>query len=221
MHEAEIPWRHIVISGWILDPDRKKMSKSKGTVVTPEQLLDEYSPDAVRYWAARARLGADTTFDAKVFKVGRRLCTKVFNASRFSFMQLDRVGASEQLLPLDEIQEPLDRAFVERLRDTVAHATRSLESFEYAGALQITEEVFWEFCDDYLELVKVRSYADEDGPARRSALATLQLALRTFLRLFAPFIPFVTEEVWSWRFACEGDARYPERSSFPRSRSLR
>lgn len=201
MHEDAIPWRHIVISGWILDPDRKKMSKSKGNVVTPEQLLDEYSPDAVRYWAARARLGADTTFDAKVFKVGRRLCTKVFNASRFSFMQLDRVGASEQLLPLDHIREPLDRAFVGRLRDTLAHATRLLEKFEYAGALQITEEVFWEFCDDYLELVKIRSYQEEDTPGRRSAAATLQLALSTFLRLFAPFLPFVTEEVWSWRLA--------------------
>jgi len=207
MHEREIPWRHVVISGWILDPDRKKMSKAKGNVVTPEQSLDEYSSDAVRYWAARARLGTDTTFDPKVFKVGRRLCTKLFNASRFSFMQLDRVGAAEELLPLDQIGQSLDRALVERLRSTVARATEALEGFEYASALQATEELFWEFCDDYLELVKVRSYQEEDTPGRRSAAATLQLALHTFLKLFAPFLPFVTEEVWSWRLAAATGAR--------------
>ncbi len=220
MHEREIPWRHIVISGWILDPDRKKMSKSKGNVVTPEQLLDDYSPDAVRYWAARARLGADTTFDPKVFKIGRRLCTKLFNASRFSFTQLDRVGAADELLPLDDIREPLDRAFVGRLRTTVEHATASLEQFEYAGALQITEAVLWEFCDDYLELVKIRSYQEEDTPGRRSAAATLQLALRTFLRLFAPYLPFVTEEIWSWRLAAATGAPSVHTSAWPTAAEL-
>ena len=201
MHEGEIPWRHVVISGWILDPDRKKMSKGKGNVETPEQWLDEFSPDAVRYWASRARLGADTTFDPKVFKIGRRLAMKLFNASRFSFMQLDRIGVSEQLLPIDDISEPLDRDLVAHLRRTVAHATQALEGFDYASALQGTEQFFWEFCDDYLELVKIRSYGEEDTSGRRSAAATLQLALRTFLRLFAPFLPYVTEEIWSWRLA--------------------
>jgi valyl-tRNA synthetase len=215
MHDNEIPWHHVVISGWILDPDRKKMSKSKGNVVTPEQLLDEYSADAVRYWASRARLGADTTYDEKVFKIGRRLCTKIFNASRFSFMQLDRAGAADKLLPVDDICEPLDRALVARLRRTVAQATASLDRFQYAGALQITEEVFWEFCDDYLELVKIRSYQEEDTPGRRSAIATLQLALRTFLRLFAPFIPYITEEVWSWRLAAASGAPSVHTSSWP------
>jgi valyl-tRNA synthetase len=201
MHEGTIPWHHVVISGWILDPDRKKMSKSRGNVVTPGNLLEEYSADAVRYWASRARLGSDTAFDPKVFKDGRKLCTKIFNASRFTLSQLDRVGASSELLSVDAISDPLDRAFVARLRGVIEQATSSLEAFEYSGALQATEEAFWEFCDHYLELVKIRSYRDADSPGRGSAVATLQLALRTFLRLFAPFLPYVTEEIWSWRLA--------------------
>ncbi len=202
MHEGEVPWRHVMISGWILDPDRKKMSKSKGNVVTPGELLQEHSADAVRYWAARARLGVDTAFDPKVFKLGKRLCTKLFNASRFALLQL---GESDGLEPEpSQITEPLDLDFVSRLRQVVERAGRDMEQFDYASALQLIETTFWEFCDNYLELVKGRSYASEDTPGRRSATTTLELALRTFVRLFAPFLPFVCEEIWSWRFAREG-----------------
>jgi valyl-tRNA synthetase len=201
MHSGEIPWYHVVLSGWILDPDRKKMSKSKGNVVTPDDLLVEYSSDAVRYWAARARLGTDTAFDPGVFKIGKRLTTKIFNASRFVFMQLDRVVGDSEMPGVDEITDSLDRALVERLRTVVDQSTRAFDGFDYASALQIAEDAFWSFCDHYLELVKLRSYAEEDSPGRRSAVATLAWALRTFLRLLAPFVPFVTDEVWSWRFA--------------------
>jgi valyl-tRNA synthetase len=214
MHSGEIPWYHVVLSGWILDPDRKKMSKSKGNVVTPDDLLVEYSSDAVRYWAARARLGTDTAFDPGVFKIGKRLATKVFNASRFVLGQLDRVVGAGDPPGLEQISEPLDRALVERLRAVVDQATRAFEAFDYASALQVVEEAFWSFCDHYLELVKLRSYAEEDSPGRRSAVATLGFALRTFLKLLAPFVPFVTEEVWSWRFATDAEpsihtARWP------------
>ncbi len=214
MHENEIPWRHVVLSGWILDPDRKKMSKSKGNVVTPDSLLVEWSSDAVRYWAARARLGTDTAFDAGVFKVGKRLATKVFNASRFVLGQLDRAGA----VPPDAsaISAPLDLALVARLRSVVEQATRAFEAFDYATALQVAEESFWHFCDDYLELVKQRSYAEDDPEGRRSALASLALALRAYLRLLAPFLPYVTEEVWSWRFAGEGRLRSVHTAPWPR-----
>ncbi|MCA9796073.1 MAG: class I tRNA ligase family protein, partial [Candidatus Eremiobacteraeota bacterium] len=203
MHHNEIPWKHVVISGWILDPDRKKMSKSVGNVITPNHLLEEYSADGVRYWASRARLGADTAFDESVLKVGKRLCTKLFNASRFVIGQLDRVEFKE--LRVADITEPVDRALVSRLRKTIEDATRSFDKFDYAGALEATEKEFWAFCNDYLELVKRRSYEDEDTAGRRSAVATLALALRTFLRLFAPFVPFITEEIWSWRFADAGE----------------
>lgn len=204
MHEREIPWRHVVISGWILDPDRKKMSKSKGNVVTPEDLLTQWSSDAVRYWAARARLGADTAYDPSVFKVGRRLAVKVFNASRFVFMQLDRAAGETGYPGTECLTEPLDLAMVERMRRVLEQAESSFESFDYAAALQVTEEAFWNFCDHYLELVKIRSYQDEDTRERRSALAGLAWGLKTFLRLLAPFLPYVTEEVWSWRFAGDG-----------------
>ncbi len=212
MHEDAIPWKNVVISGWILDPDRKKMSKSKGNVVTPEALFDQHSTDAVRYWAGRARLGADTAFDETVLKIGRRLTTKIFNASRFVLMQLDRVQASEASpgvsagagLGVEAIREPVDIDLLVKLRELVTRATDAFDRFEYSIALQSAEENFWDFCDNYLELVKERAYAEEDTPQRQSAVATLRLALSVFLRLFAPFMPFVTEEVWSWRFAGKG-----------------
>lgn len=201
MHEGEIPWRHVTISGWVVDPDRKKMSKSKGNVLTPTTLFEEYSADAYRYWAARNRLGTDTILDTEVIRVGKRLATKLFNASRFVLMQLDRVGADYTRARPEEITETLDRAFIAELRETVGRAGEALEGFDYATPLQAADDLFWQFCDDYLELVKMRSYGDEDTPARRSAVATLDVGLRVFLRLFAPFLPYVTEEVWSWRFA--------------------
>jgi valyl-tRNA synthetase len=201
MHSREIPWRHVILSGWILDPDRKKMSKSKGNVVTPDDLLVEFSSDAVRYWAARARLGTDTAFDPAVFKIGKRLSTKIFNASRFVFMQLEGAVGGREMPGVESIADPLDLALVERMRTVIEQATRAFDAFDYASALQVIEDSFWSFCDHYLELVKLRSYAEEDTPGRRSALAALSWALKTFLRLLAPFVPFVTEEVWSWRFA--------------------
>ena len=203
MHENAVPWYHAVISGWILDPDRKKMSKSKGNVVTPQHLLDEYSSDAVRYWAGRARLGTDTVFDTSVFKVGRRLTTKLFNATKFVIMQLDRVSATGEPNVAD-ITVTLDIALVGNLRNVIQAASEAFDEFEYAAALQVAEDSFWAFCDDYLELVKVRSYAEQDNAERRSAIATLGWAIRTYLRLFAPFLPYVTDECWSWRFATEG-----------------
>ncbi len=217
MHSGEIPWYHVVLSGWILDPDRKKMSKSKGNVVTPDDLLVEWSSDAVRYWAARARLGTDTAFDPGVFKVGKRLAMKVFNASRFVLMQLERGG---EVPGPEHISEPLDLAFVERLRKVIEQSTRAFEAFDYATALQVAEESFWQFTDHYLELVKLRSYAEEDTPGRRSALAALGLGMNVYLRLLAPFIPYVTEEVWSWSFAGEGREKSVHTSPWPMTAEL-
>ncbi len=201
IHSNEIPWRHVVISGWILDPDRKKMSKSVGNVITPHHLLEEYSADGVRYWAARARLGADTAFDEGVLKVGKRLCTKLFNASRFVISQLERVDTDFTQLSAAQVTTDVDRDLFVRLKKMVAEAERAFEKFDYSAALEATEKEFWAFCNDYLELVKRRSYGESDTEDRRSALATLGLSLKMFLRLFAPFLPFITEEIWSWRFS--------------------
>jgi valyl-tRNA synthetase len=187
-HDA-LPWRNAAISGWVLDPDRKKMSKSKGNVVTPMHLLEEYGADAVRYWAANGRPGTDTAFDAQQMKVGRRLAVKLLNASKFALADLPPQG--------ETLTHPLDRAVVGRLAAVVQDATSSFEEYDYARALQRAEEFFWWFCDYYLELVKGRRY-DDAPQAAASVSRALRLSLSSFQRLFAPFLPFVAEEVWSW-----------------------
>jgi valyl-tRNA synthetase len=216
IHNNDIPWKHVVVSGWILDPDRKKMSKSVGNVVTPRHLIKQYSADGVRYWASRARLGADTAFDEGVLKIGKRLCTKLFNASRFVLSQLDRVGAHLDVLTPKQIGNEVDRDFFVKLERTAIEAGEAFERFDYATALEVSEKTFWTFCNDYIELVKKRSYGDEDTPGRQSALATLNQALQMFLRLFAPFLPFIAEEIWSWRFAqSEGRDGSIHRANWP------
>lgn len=195
MHEREIPWKNVAISGWILDPDRKKMSKSKGNTVTPNEYINEYSADAVRYWAARARLGVDTALDPQVFGMGRKLSTKLFNASRFVLGILRESGEAGRNLLLTEVDSTLDKAWLAKLQVVIKDSTKSFESLDYAGALGSIESGFWDFCDNYLELVKGRAYEGADFD-KRSALATLQGSLDIFLRLFAPFMPYVTEEMW-------------------------
>jgi valyl-tRNA synthetase len=215
LHEQTVPWQNIVISGWILDPDRKKMSKSRGNVITPNHLLEQYSSDAVRYWSARARLGVDTVYDEAVFSNGKRLAVKLFNAAKFVAGHL--LGQDLTALGPTDITEPLDRSFIARLRETVRRAGEEFETFEFAGALQVIEDFFWsDLCDNYLELVKVRAYSAEWTPGKRSALATLKIVLSAQLRLFAPYLPFITEEVWSWLFATpHGRERSIHTASWP------
>ncbi len=209
LHEGTIPWKRVAISGWVLDPDRKKMSKSKGNVVTPMHLLDQYGSDAVRYWSLSARLGVDTAFDEKVLKVGRRLVVKVYNATRYVLGQEGPAGP---------ITHPLDLGFLHQLQGVVENATAGLDTMDYAPALDVIERFFWDsFTDSYLELVKGRARSESDLEGRGSAVAALRHGLSILLRLLAPYVPYVTEEAWSWDFA--GDekqsvhlAPWPEKS---------
>lgn len=196
---GSVPWHNTALSGWILDPDRKKMSKSKGNVVVPNDVLDKYGSDAVRYWAASARLGADTAYDEGQMKIGRRLAIKLLNASKFVLnlgATQDSVITSEQQAQV--VTNELDRSLLARLATLVEEATRAFENYEYARALQISETFFWSFTDDYVELIKDRAYGARGEEEQASVLAALATTLDAMLRLFAPFMPFATDEVWSW-----------------------
>jgi len=184
-----LPWSNAAISGWVLDPDRKKMSKSKGNVVTPMGLLEEHGADGVRYWAASGRPGTDTAFDTGQMKVGRRLSIKLLNASKFVLSNPE---------PRGEVTATVDRGLLTMVGRLVREATRELDDYNYASVLQRTETLFWFFCDNYLELVKSRRYGDQGEAGAGSANTALLNALSALLRLFAPYLPFVTEEVWSW-----------------------
>jgi valyl-tRNA synthetase len=189
LEHHSVPWTDAGISGFIVDPDRKKMSKSKGNVVTPAGMLEEHGSDAVRYWAASSRLGTDAAFDPqnpKQIKIGRRLAIKVLNAAKFVY--------SFPEPPVDaQIRNPLDLDMLAELDEVVRIATTAYEEYDHARALETTEQFFWTFCDDYLELVKERAYAG-DGSATRA----LREAIDVQLRLLAPVLPFATEEVWRW-----------------------
>jgi valyl-tRNA synthetase len=189
LEHGTLPWWSAAISGWVLDPDRKKMSKSRGNVVTPKALLEEHGSDGVRYWAASGRPGTDTAFDTGQMKVGRRLAIKLLNASKFVLSRPEPAGPVTHLL---------DRGLLTSLRTLVEDTTRALDGYDYARALQSTETWFWSLCDNYLEMVKSRRYGDAGPGAAGSANSTLLGTLHVLHRLFAPYLPFAAEEVWSW-----------------------
>jgi valyl-tRNA synthetase len=209
LHEDRVPWHHAAISGWILDPDRKKMSKSLGNVVTPLPVIEKWSADPVRYWAGCARIGVDTAFDENVLKVGKRLVTKIWNASKFVL---------SQEAPPGPVSCELDRAFLAELRDLVERTTADHEAFDFARAMQETETFFWSrFTDTYLELAKSRARSEDDPAGRASAVTTLRLGLQVLLRLLAPVLVYVTEEVWSWAFAEETGEPFVHGAPWPSS----
>jgi valyl-tRNA synthetase len=214
LEHGSLPWTNAAISGWVLDPDRKKMSKSKGNVVTPLGLIEEVrgqkpdpnmprpaGADGVRYWAARGGPGTDTAFDTSQMQVGRRLAMKILNASKFVLSGVEPRGA---------VTEPLDRGILTNLAAVVTDATRALDEYSYSSALMLTEAFFWDFCDNYLELAKARRYGDRGESGAASANGTMLIALSVLTRLFAPFLPFVTDETWSWwRAGSVHNAQWP------------
>lgn len=193
-----LPFKNAAISGWILDPDRKKMSKSKGNVVTPMGLLEKHGSDSVRYWAAAARLGTDTAFEEAQMKIGRRLAMKLLNASKFA---LSMTEDAELCLDPAKVTAPLDKAVIARLNEVISAATTAFDNYDHTRALEITESFFWDFCDNYLELAKNRAHnfsGSWDSEEQDSARTALALVVDNVTRLLAPFLPYAAEEVWSW-----------------------
>lgn len=192
LHDS-LPFTDALISGWVLDPDRKKMSKSVGNVVTPMPLLELHGADALRYWAASGRPGTDTAIDEAQMKNGRRLAIKLLNVSKFTLGRLDGATPTTHA----DVTVPYDRDVLALLAGVITEATTAFTSFDYARALERTESFFWSFCDNYVELVKTRAYREESDDSR-SARATLALTLSAVQRLLAPILPFVADETWRW-----------------------
>lgn len=216
LHANTIPWKNLMISGWCLAPDKTKMSKSKGNVITPVALIEEKGTDAVRYWASTSRLGADTAFSEDLLKIGRKLVTKLWNASNFASLNLNQLKGQTTTPVKDKalITEALDLWIISRLHQCIKKATAEFEKFEYCDARVAIEDFFWnDFCDNYLEMVKARAYGETGN--QQSALYTLHHCLDAILRLFAPFVPHITEEIYSHIF--EGRGSIHARDTWPRS----
>ena len=210
-----LPWANAAISGFVVDPDRKKLSKSAANAQDdPVTLIERHGADAMRYWSAQGRPGMDMAFSEDQMKIGRRLAIKLLNASKFALSFIPEDVEADPAA----VTEALDRSMLAGLADLVDEATRAFDGFDYARAVERTEGWFWPFCDDYIELVKGRAYSDEGGAGARSAAAALSLALEAALKLFAPFLPYATEEVWSWWRVGEGSIH---RSAWPEAEPLR
>ena len=234
--EISIPWKNLMISGWCLASDKTKMSKSKGNVVTPTALIVEKSADVVRYWASASNLGADIAYSEDIFKIGQKLITKLFNSAKFCsqhFAVLEEYfnastthSSSQNSIEISDgklaqlITETSDIWILSRLKKVIENYQKQFEIFEYARAREVVEEFFWkDFCDNYLEICKVRSYGlsaeklasvELDASEKQqiiakqlSAVATLSLCLKNILKLFAPFIPHITEEIYATIFQDE------------------
>jgi len=223
LHENVIPWKNAMISGWCLDKHKRKMSKSIGNVVTPVDLIQEQGADAVRYWASTSRLGMDTAFSEDMLKIGKKLVNKIWNATNFASQHFARIDTNALSTPANDIKqgkitEVLDLWIISRLARTLEKASAEFEGYEYCDARVAVEDFFWkDFCDNYLELCKTRAYCQGgfSEAQSESAIRTLYYCLQTILKLFSPFIPHVTEEVWQAIFAGKDKLSIHARGSWP------
>jgi len=191
LHEKKIPWKNIMISGFV-KLQGEKMSKSKGNVIEPQEVMDKFGADALRFWAAGSKLGEDLNYQEKDLITGKRFITKISNAARFVFMNLDKYNYKPQKIKLIKT----DQLFLINLNELIKNCTDAFDSYEYSKAKAEIENFFWNiFCDNYLEIVKNRVY-NGNKQEKESAFFGLYYGLLTILKLIAPITPFITEEIY-------------------------
>ncbi|UCM85248.1 MAG: valine--tRNA ligase [Rickettsia endosymbiont of Culicoides impunctatus] len=203
LHENTLPWKNIMISGWCLAFDRSKMSKSKGNIIVPQKLLEQYGADVMRYWTSKSRLGADTVYSEEVMKNGKRLVNKLWNACKFAAIHFDKLDTLDKNVQIPDIESKIchkfDQWLIVELVELVDKVESDMHNYEYTDAMELIEKFFWSvFCDNYLEITKTRAY-NMDGSDNRgqySAIITLYYSIKILLKLLAPFLPHITEEIW-------------------------
>lgn len=203
LHQDILPWHSIMVSGWCLAENRHKMSKSQGNVLLPAPILAQYGADIIRYWSSTAKLGSDTAYSEDVMNTGKRLVNKLWNAAKFAGAHFDKLQPADKVaqhaVRQTKICRQFDQWLVNKITDLTCKVTAEMENYQYAGAMQLIEQFFWQvFCNNYLEIVKVRIYnADNlDEPGQYSAILALYHCLEILLKLLAPFMPYLTEEIY-------------------------
>lgn len=216
-HHGRAPWKQVMISGHAQDPHGRKMSKSLGNIVEPQEMIKKYSADALRFWAAGSTLGDDLPFQDKDLLTGQKFATKLWNAAKFCIMHLEDFS-----LELDErenvVTEVMDRWLLSKLQKVILECTESFDRFEYSKTKTRVEHFFWhEFCDQYLEIVKDRLYNSgvRGAEGKKSAQHTLYVTLLSILKMMAPITPHITEEVYHLFFAAREGKKSVHISSWP------
>jgi valyl-tRNA synthetase len=195
-HFDKIPWKDVMISGHVLDSSGRKMSKSIGNVVAPQEILDKYGSDALRYWSSGSTLGQDINYSEDEIKMGRKTTTKLWNAARFMAMNVKKA----ELLKATDAIEPADAWIIGELNKTIAKTTKAFESYAYAKAKEEIDAFFWsKFADYYVEFVKYRFFG-EDAKSKKIGEKTIATVFFNIVKLYAPIMPFVTEEIFQTYF---------------------
>lgn len=211
LHENNTPWDDIMISGFVT-LDGEKMSKSKGNIIQPQDVLTKYGADALRFWAAGSKLGEDLDYQEKDLVTGKKLITKLWNASKFVLMNLE--GYNQET---PEELEIIDKWILSKLSELVGKCTNYFENYEYSKSKTEVDNFFWHvFCDDYLEIVKRRIYQG-NKKEKLSAQYTLYSAFLIILKLLAPILPHITEEIYHQRFSRDENCKSIHLSSWPKA----
>ncbi|MCX6762495.1 MAG: valine--tRNA ligase [Candidatus Moranbacteria bacterium] len=216
-HSDKIPWKDVMISGHVLDSKGKKMSKSLGNVVAPQEILEKYGSDALRYWSAGSSLGQDINYSEDEIRIGKKTTTKLWNAARFMAMNVKKA----ELLKATDAIEPADAWIVDELNKTIAKTTKAFENYAYAKAKEEIDAFFWSrFADYYVEFVKYRFFGD-DSKSKKIGEKTIATVFFNIVKLYAPIMPFVTEEIFQTYFKYIEKAKSIHISQWPEEIKLK